>query len=340
MKCARSGLMVGLIVVCVLGVSGVGRAGTLALSPQKIPAEPGKWTLLPPESARVDGDAVPLYEKAIQALPDEAGDAQIQAWLKTSIDQLPVEQAERALDSYLESLKSVAQAVRQRQCGWPEWKPGAQVANIDEYRRLCFAVRLWARLEIARDGYEGAILALRTGFGMANQHGRAPTLIQSQIAIAMASMMCKEVEEFVQRPNAPNLYPALAELPKPLVEIEKAIDYEKKAAASTVRGKLFKGQYESVLRPAHDRSRLLVKRLDSNLAALQCVEAIRAYMASHDGQVPAALADITELSVPKDPMVDGPFQYTQAASGAVLESSLPPGATERDKIHFEIFIRR
>lgn len=326
--------------MCVLSISGFGRASTLVLSPQKISAEPGKWTLLPPESAMVDGDAVPLYEKAIQALPDKTNDVQMQECLKTPIDQLPIEQVERALDPYWGSLKCVAQAVRQRECRWPEWKPGMQVANLDEYRRLCFAVRLWARLEIARDEYEGAVLALRTGFGMANQHGRGPTLIQSQIAIAMASMMCKEVEEFVQRPNAPNLYMALAELPRPLVEIEKAIDYEKKAAASTVRGKLFKPQYESVLKPAHDRSRLLVKRLDSNLAALQCVEAIRAYMASHDGQAPAALTDITELSVPKDPMVDGPFQYTQAASGAVLESSLPPGATERDKIHFEIFIKR
>ncbi|MGE5294824.1 MAG: hypothetical protein ACM3VT_08335, partial [Solirubrobacterales bacterium] len=95
MKCAKSGLAAGLIGLWVLGVAGTGRAGTLVLSPQKLPAEPGKWTLLPPESAMIDGDAVPLYEKAIQALPDKAGDEQIRKWLDMPIDQMPLDQVEQ-----------------------------------------------------------------------------------------------------------------------------------------------------------------------------------------------------------------------------------------------------
>jgi hypothetical protein len=124
----------------------------------------------------------------------------------------------------------------------------------------------------------------------------------------------------------------LASLPKPFVLMEKAIETEKKAAGSQVGA-------EGLLDPAHERCRVIVKRFETNLAALQCVEAIRSYAASHEGQLPGTLAHITEVSVPKDPMGDMPFAYTCSGSTAVLESFLPGGADEKDKIRYEISIK-
>jgi hypothetical protein len=342
MKCARSGLAVGLIVLCVLGISGVGRAGTLVLSPQRVPAEPGKWTLLQPESAMIDGDAVPLYQKAIQALPDKAGDEQIRKWLDMPIDQMPLDQVEQGLANYMDSLKSVAKATKCRQCNWPEWKPGMEIPNVnlEGYRRLAFVIRLWARLETASDGYEGAVLALQTGFGMGRHVGQGPTIVQGLVAAAIDEVMCKGVEELVQREGAPNLYPALVSLPKPLVDMATAIENERKAALSTPMAESLGSQADSQLKQAQDRAMSIQKRLESHLAALQCVEAIGAYMASHDGRLPAALADITEVSVPKDPMGDGPFRYTQTASGTVLESSSTADVTEKNRVRFEISARQ
>jgi len=316
-----------------------GRDVNLSLRPQKAPSEIGRWSLLPPEASLIDGDAAPLYEKAVKALPDKAGDKQIRDWLGIPADQLPVEQVEPVLTQYMESLKCVARAVKCRQCNWPVWKPGDQVANLDEYRRIAFAVRLWARLEIAQEGYEGAILALQTGFGMARQHGQAPTIGQVLLATAAGHSLCREVEEFVQGKEAPNLHPALAGLPRPFIDVEKAIESEKKAASSGLTGKLLSRQFESQLKPAHDRSRVIVKRFDSNLAALQCVEAIRSYVAAHNGQLPAMLADITEVTVPKDPMNGEPFHYARTGATATLESFLPPGGSERERVRYEISIR-
>ena len=310
----------------------VGREAKLVLHPQKAPTELGKFPLLPLESALIEGDAVPLYEKAAQALPDKAGDDRIRKWLEMPIDQMPLDQVEEVLSKYTDSLKAMARAAKCRQCNWPEWTPGMEVKYLEEYRRLAFVVRLWARLEIADGGYEGAILALQTGFGMARHLGQTPTIVQVLVGTAIGELGCRQVEEFVQGKGAPNLYPALASLPRPFVSMEKAIETERKVAGSQIA---LEGQSD----PALDRCRVIVKRFDANLAALQCVEAIRSYAASHGGQLPQTLADITEVSIPKDPMTDGPFRYTRTGSMAVLESAVPPGGTEKDRTRYEITIR-
>ncbi len=341
MKCARSGVIAGLVGLYVLSISGLGRAGTLVLSPQKIVAEPGKWTLLPPESAMIDADAVPLYRKAIEALPDKAGDDQIRKWVDMPIDQMPLDRVEQELSKYMDSLKAVAKATKCRQCNWPEWKPGEQTQNLNlqEYRRLAYVIRLWAKLEIASDGYEGAALALQTGFGMARHLGQAPTILEGMVGMAVGTLMCKEVEEWVQGDGVPNLYPALASLPRPFIGMEKMIQNEREAALSEWKDKLPVEQIESELKKSHDQARLVVKRFESQLAALQCVEAIRSYAASHGGQLPATLAEVTENPVPKDPISDAMFRYTRTGSTGVLESATPADGNEKRKVHYEIRVR-
>lgn len=332
MACARSGWIASWVGLCVLSISGFGRAGTLVLSPQKALAEPGKWTLLPPESAMIDGDAVPLYEKAAQALPDKAGDEQIRKWAAMPIEQLPLDQVEDALSKYTESLKAAARAAKCRQSNWPEYTPGMEVKYLEEYRRIAFAVRLWARLEIANEGYDGAILALQTAFGMSRHIGQAPTIIQVLVGTSIGGVACRQVAEFVQGVDAPNLYPALASLPRPFVQMEKALETERKAAGP-------QGVLEGS-NAALDRFRLITTRLDRDLAALQCVEAIRSYAASHGGKLPASLADITEVSVPGDPTNNGePFRYAATGSTAILESFLPPGGSEKEQVRYEISVK-
>lgn len=281
----------------------------------------------------IDGDAVPLYEKAAQALPDKASDDQIRKWLDMPIEQLPLDEVEEALSKYTESLKAAARAAKCRQCDWPEYTPGMEVKYLEEYRRIAFALRLWARLEIANEGYEGAILALQTAFGMSRHIGQAPTIIQVLVGTAVGGLACRQVAEFVQGVDAPNLYPALAKLPKPFVQMEKALETERKAAGP-------QGILEGS-NAALERCRFIATRLDRDLAALQCVEAIRSYAASHGGKLPASLADLTEVSVPGDPTNNGePFRYAVTGSKAILESFLPPGGSEKEQVRYEISISK
>jgi hypothetical protein len=320
-------------------VPALGREVKLTVRPQKVSAEAGKYALLPPAASLTDGDAVPLYEKAVKALPGKVSADQVQQWLKMPIEQLPIDQVGEALAQYVESFKCVAQAIKCRDCRWPASTPETPEANLQQYRNLALAVRLWARYEIAQENYENAVLALRTGFGMARQLGQAPTLIQLQVGFATASVLCREIEQLVQMEGSPNLYSSLANLPKPFLDPEKTIETERKATSSRFSGKLSSKELESQMKPTHDRTRAIAKSMDSDLAALQCVEAIRSYAASHAGQLPPTLTEITEVSVPKDPMSGAAFRYARTGATAVFESTAPAGGAKTDELHYEITVK-
>ncbi len=342
MVCAREGRAAGAAVwAVVLGLvcgSTLGRDVKLVVRPQKVSAEAGKYALLPPAASLTEGDAAPLYEKAVNVLPGKALDDQIQKWLRMPTEQLPLDEVEKVVTQYVESFKCVAQAIKCRECKWSD----ATTANLQQYRSLSWAIRLWARYEIAQENYEGAILAVRTGFGMSRHLTQGPTLMEYLVGVAVAAAMCPEVGEFAQAGEAPNLYAALAALPKPFTDAEKAIEIDKKVTPSEPPAGVTRAQFENDLAQgpkAYDRIRLIAKRLETDLAAVQCVEAIRSYAASHGGQLPQTLAEITEVSVPKDPMGDAAFRYTRTGATAVLESAMPAGGNAKDVTRYEITIK-
>ena len=344
MVCARTdwtvGAAVGVVILSVVCGTALGRDPVkLAIRPQKVSTEAGKYALLPPPASLVEGDAVPWYEKAVKALPDKKSGDQVVQYLKMPIDTLPADQAEQVLKAYVESFKCVAQAVKCRQCNWPAWTPGTPVANLEEYRRLAFGIRLWARLELSNAAYDGGVLAMQMGFGMARQLAQAPTLGQLLVGVAIAGSLCREIEQLTQMEDSPNLYSSLTDLPKPFVDPEKAIEAERKAVLSQFSGKLANKELESQITSTYGRERAIVKRMDSDLAALQGVEAIRSYVASHAGQLPPSLADITEVSVPKDPMCGAAFRYTRTGATAVLESTAPVGGERKDELRYEITVK-
>jgi hypothetical protein len=294
-----------------------------------------KYQLVVKAEDQIDADAVPLYEKAVKSIPKDFNQEQIREWLKLPAEQLPQQQAEEALQKCLESLRLMTRAAKCKECKWPEWKPGIQPVDVSEYRKLAFILELWARLEIGRGGYEGATIAMRTAFGMARHLGQAPTIIQALVGAAVGGLMCREVEQYVQTKDSPNLYRTLANMPRPLVDMEKAIESEQKANPGFLR-KLTEKQ----LAPAHDRTRVISKRLTNNLNGLQCVEAIRHYAATHDGQLPKTLSDISQIEVPKDVVSGKAFEYRLTSAGAVLKSAMPKGGGPKDMVHYVIVLKK
>src|SRR5262249_3086845 len=67
---------------------------------------------------------------------------------------------------------------------------------------------------------------IQTGLVMARHICNADTMIQSLVGIAIAHVMLGLVEEMIQQPDAPNLYWALATLPRPFCDIRKPMHYE------------------------------------------------------------------------------------------------------------------
>ncbi|OHB73839.1 MAG: hypothetical protein A2Z25_10240 [Planctomycetes bacterium RBG_16_55_9] len=313
-----------------------GQSGELTLYPAKVTEPARPYRLLPDADKQTDADAVPLYEKAMQSMPKGVNQTQIQEWLKLPVEQFPQEKAEEVVRKYLESLQFATKATQCKQCNWPAWKPGTDPPEMSGYRELAFVLRLWARLEISRGRYEDALAAMQTAFGMAKHLGQAPTIVQTLIGAAVGGLMCREIEQFVQQKDAPNLHAALAGTPEPLINVEKAIESER--ANLKDYNVLVRRQLEKQLKPAHDRSRLIVKRLDNHLNALQVVEAIRHYAATHDGQLPQTLSDIKDAAVPNDLVSGKAFEYRRTTKGATLKSAIPEGGNEKDAVHYEIVL--
>jgi hypothetical protein len=99
----------------------------------------------------------------------------------------------------------------------------------------------------------------------------------------------------------------------------------------------------NTLLPALSRPVAARTRVDHNVAALRCVEAIRMYAAGNEGMLPEKLADITQVPVPDDPFTGEPFSYRVEAGTAILESAAREGigpAYPAYATRYEIKIRR
>jgi hypothetical protein len=83
-----------------------------------------------------------------------------------------------------------------------------------------------------------------------------------------------------------------------------------------------------------------MNRLDGEVAALQCIEALRHYAATHNGQLPSQLSEITGVQVPGDSSTSPPFAYRYDGSKAVLQVPVPKGGTPRDSTRYEITVAR
>ncbi len=335
--------IVCLVILCLApGPATAGRSSggpvELTLYPAKANEPADTCRLLPSTDKQTDEDAVPLYEQAIQRMPKNVDQKQIREWLDLPIEQFPQQEAEAMIQKYIESLRLVARASRCKNCSWSEWKPGDAPLDLGGYKDLIPIIRLWTRLEICRAQYKGALAAMQTALGLTRHMGEAPSLVEVLAAALVGRAVCQELEQFVQRQDSPNLNGALADLPEPLVDAEEAIEKDWAHLQVSLMQKPSEKQLNAA-NEAYDRVRWIAKRLENHVNALQVVEAIRHYAATHDGQLPQALSDIKDMKVPNDLVGGTAFEYRRTATGATLKSAIPEGGDERDAINYKIMLR-
>jgi hypothetical protein len=89
-----------------------------------------------------------------------------------------------------------------------------------------------------------------------------------------------------------------------------------------------------LLLPAVNAARFAAMRSSRDLAAMQTVEAVRAYAAEHDGKLPAKLEDISKYPVPLDPTKGALFDYRVDGKTFTLESPAPPSRQKSDGLRY------
>ena len=104
---------------------------------------------------------------------------------------------------------------------------GLLLPDIQEMRSLAAILKIRIRGEIARGEFDKAIQSLQTLFGLARTFNEHPTLIGSLVGMAINGIALEAVEEFIQQPEAPNLFWAIAHLPSPFIDLRKGREGER-----------------------------------------------------------------------------------------------------------------
>jgi len=311
-------ITIGLIILPVMAVANA-RTVELTIYPAKAPRPAQKYQFLPKADGQSNADAAPLYEKALQSLPGNLQMEKIYKWLKTPPDKLPRKQVQSTLQQIEPALALLAQAAKCGQCNWPYMYDDELLENLRKHRSLLFPLALKMRFQIAQGLYDDAICTAQAGFTMANHLGKAQSLLRGMVGIGITAQICRQLEQFVQRPDSPNLYQALEDLPQPVIDLTEQVEFEE----SDIREKVH----------------LLMNRLDRHVTALKCIEAIRLYTAAHNGKFPDKLSDITQVSVPDDPVTHKAVIYTRTGAKAVLEMPPVKGVTKKDTRRYEVSLK-
>lgn len=94
-----------------------------------------------------------------------------------------------------------------------------------------------------------------------------------------------------------------------------------------------------MLLPALTRVQERFVELDRRMAALRCVEAIRAHAAASNGNLPASLAEVASLPIPPDPVTGKAFAYQVENGIARIEGVRISDRSRPGALNYEITLR-
>jgi hypothetical protein len=205
---------------------------TMALRPMATTQPALAHKLLPDLADQTPGNAVTLYLMARRFWPDQKTTNEIlypenerYDYLGTPIDEFPQKYAERLLAGYAETLKFVDLGARRRDAEWDAgWREtgfadGKWTSYLNDLRHAMNLLGFRARYQLSRGDFAGAEYTLQTGFSAAQQLGTEPLLIHGLVQLGFTELMLSRgVDEWISRPNAPNLYWPLTNLP-PLMDL-------------------------------------------------------------------------------------------------------------------------
>jgi hypothetical protein len=207
---------------------------SLSVSPRNAPSPALAYRLLPPSWELKEGNAVPIYLRLVHDQPDAVRKRWNEtpvAWNSLPVDKVPLDEARKFLQGHHYRLRQLEVGARRRTAEWDytldEPNPiGLLLPDLQAMRSYAPMLILQVRLALAEGDFKGAARHLETGFAFSRHVAEAPTLIHSMIAIGLASQFAGTVADFVERPDAPNLYWALTAMPRPLIDLRRGMEFE------------------------------------------------------------------------------------------------------------------
>ncbi len=185
------------------------------------------------------GNAAFLYQIVVaQMMQTNSGNEALDGdtlnqWYRDPVEDLPLEKVRGAITRFEHTFRLLQTAVRRQECTWeyPIRKEGVPYVSplLNEYRMLTRLVAIKAKLEMHDGEMAAALKTLQAGMSLARDVGAGPNYVQHLVGLAMAAQTVRQLEGWIQKPDAPNLYWALSTLPDRLVDIRPALQTESEA---------------------------------------------------------------------------------------------------------------
>ncbi len=208
----------------------------LTLAPANAPTPALKHQLLPPLPELQPRDAELIYARMFAAgvghSPTHEADMELlDKYLNVPLGEFSVKDARALLERNPFRPDWLAEAARSRDCSWS--LPYGQrpffailLPELAPLRDQGRFLALQTRIQIAEGDVEGALESIRTGYALARHAATGPTLIHALVGVAIASVFGDRVAELGAVPNAPSLYWALSQLPRPFIDTRAALATE------------------------------------------------------------------------------------------------------------------
>ena len=203
----------------------------IVLYPAAAPRPALKYQLLPTPLERKPGNAVVFYGKLKAEEDNFYGNRKLRKKLYDYLDA-PLEELRDAkeIDILHSLLRYLKRGVICEDCDWQmtirEDGFATLLPEIQESREYARFLRLIARKQIVQGKFDEAAETLKYGYAFGRHVGDNPTIVAGLVGNAIIGIMSDTLEEFIQQPEAPNLYWALTYLPRPIFDLRQGMEGE------------------------------------------------------------------------------------------------------------------
>lgn len=216
----------------------------LTVSPADVPIPALKYRLIPRISDLNPGNAALLYLRIRHEMTDPEPLKRMDRLSETldkPMAEFPRDEVRELVDGFGSRLRQIEFGTFRQTCDWgfslPEQR--REVINIllpdtQEMRRWARLLALKIRLEVAEGKTEEALRTIQTELAFGRHVGENPFIIGSLVGIAIENVTLRRMEELLTQPGAPNLYWALTDLPRPLIDMRGSLSQEERMVENMI----------------------------------------------------------------------------------------------------------
>lgn len=217
----------------------------MTVTPAAEPVPALKYRFVVPLHERKPGNAATHYLRSFgefspndrwRRITDKYGE-QVYDWYEydTPVDELPMQEFREVAPMFQKLADNfIASASRCRHCDWGLHEmdlTGIEILNYrlseaQESRAISRGLSLVSRLAIIDGRFEDAIEHIRMNYQLGQDISKQRFLVCSLIGMAEVGMANKSVIELISAADSPNLYWALSELPRPIIDMREALNLE------------------------------------------------------------------------------------------------------------------